>query len=59
MGVTPHLKSWKSDWKLFFSWKDYSDKPRQAHGEVSCNDKAIQPHEAGGDDKYGSKQQTE
>jgi len=59
MGVTPHHEEWKSDWKLLFSRKNHSDTNRQAHGEVDCNDKAVQPHQAGGYDQHRSKQQTE
>lgn len=59
MGVTPHHKKWKSDWELFFSRKNYADTAGQAHGEVSCDDKAVQPHQAGGDDKHSREQQTE
>jgi hypothetical protein len=57
MGVAPHHKKWKSAWKLLFSWKNNSHTNRQAHGEVGCNDKAIQPHQAGGDDKHSREQQ--
>ncbi|PSN45582.1 hypothetical protein C0J52_15088 [Blattella germanica] len=47
LGVTPHYKKRVSNWRLFFSWKNHSNATRQAHGEVNCNDKAIQPHKAG------------
>lgn len=59
LGVTPQHKEWKSDWKLLFSRKNHSDTTRQAHGEVDCDDKAVQPHQAGGDDQHSREQQTE